>query len=250
MPGFNLIDGNNVFIHAFHKHQNMDTMISDFIRMSCHPNEKTLWVWDGIDSRAYRRGFFPEYKLHRDNKPKDPEIFPLMRDFKHRQLPSIAGQVEIPGWEADDVLFNIALHGGAVINRIYSTDVDLTAIGKLQPNIQFPMANPIPNLPYEFVCMYKTLVGDSSDGIKGIPGFGPKMWEKIPFAEIQALELMLENGKPYCGIEDIPEKIHNMLREHWQQVELCYKLVKFRPCPKDDFLGLLTKHAIRQVVRL
>lgn len=34
-------------------------------------------------------------------------------------------------------------------------------------------------LPYNYVALYKCTVGDTSDGIKGVPGYGPKAFEKM-----------------------------------------------------------------------
>lgn len=135
-----------------------------------------VFVSDGINSRKKRRYLYPEYKAKR--KPADQSIYDGINTFKSLlvNMPSNILRIEIPEWEADDVIANICekLFTGMPID-IVSTDKDLQVLC-IHNNIKTlkgPFMNP------KWIKLYKMLVGDSSDNIPGIPGFGEGAWNKL-----------------------------------------------------------------------
>jgi 5'-3' exonuclease len=135
-----------------------------------------VFVSDGINSRKKRRYLYPEYKAKR--KPADQSIYDGINTFKSLlvNMPSNILRIEIPEWEADDVIANICekLFTGMPID-IVSTDKDLQVLC-IHNNIKTlkgPFMNP------KWIKLYKMLVGDSSDNIQGIPGFGEGAWNKL-----------------------------------------------------------------------
>lgn len=130
-----------------------------------------IWVWDAPDGNELRRRHYPRYKT---NRP------PLKEDLRQglrlmRKLLSAAGrcQVCVPGWEADDVIASIARIAGGEVT-VHSTDRDLRQLA-LIPGVTVT-ATPMPGVEDRDIRLYKTLVGDPSDGIRGVPGFGRKAW--------------------------------------------------------------------------
>lgn len=123
-------------------------------------------VWDGMDSRAPRRELFPEYKAQRGKAGED--VYESMKFLKNMIRLTSATMFEIPKIEADDVIADIAMKwdGPVLLN---SNDVDLAAIDKkdliLTEDITVPCEK-------HYLRLFKTLVGDNSDNIKGLPGFG------------------------------------------------------------------------------
>jgi len=83
--------------------------------------------------------------------------------------------------EGDDVLGWLAKHTTEEL-VIVSNDGDLTVLngGLTTVRINGVMAvNKYGDWPCRYVTLYKALVGDSSDNISGIRGFGQKAWEQV-----------------------------------------------------------------------
>lgn len=153
-----------------------------------------IFVSDGFNSRKKRKEIYPDYKAKR-TKP-DQSVFDGINFFKEllENAPQNVLRIEIPEYEADDVIANLVeknFRGTEV--GIISTDRDLTAlrIHKEVDTLKNPMCEP------KWVKLYKMLVGDSSDNIKGVAGFGESAWNKLS-AEIKdrlTVYLHLEKGK-------------------------------------------------------
>lgn len=153
-----------------------------------------IFVSDGINSRKKRKEIYPEYKAKR-TKP-DQSIFDGINFFKELLVnaPSNVLRIEIPEWEADDVIANLVEKNfkGMEVG-IISTDKDLTQlrIHKEVNTLKNPSCEP------KWVKLYKMLVGDSSDNIPGVRGFGESAWAKLSndFKDRLTVYLHLEKGK-------------------------------------------------------
>lgn len=154
-------------------------------------------VWDG--GNKYRENLcasagLPEYKGNRKKREKSPELEEAMRGAQEsvKDLLKSMGvtQVHAAGVEADDVIAWMVRQLPTDI-LIYTVDQDLMALAT-EPGasrvVAINIANKWPTcyedergnkVPYRFVSLYKSMVGDSSDGYKGIDGFGPAAWEKL-----------------------------------------------------------------------
>lgn len=135
-----------------------------------------VFVSDGINSRKKRKEIYPEYKAKR--KPTDQSIYDGINMFKELlvNMPSNVLRIEIPEWEADDVIANLCEKTFANIPLgIISTDRDLTQL-RIHSNIDTLKE---PNVLPKWVKLYKILVGDPSDNLPGVKGFGDAAWMNL-----------------------------------------------------------------------
>ncbi|MFC7661767.1 hypothetical protein ACFQWF_01460 [Methylorubrum suomiense] len=90
-------------------------------------------------------------------------------------------QIAVPGREADDVIAHLCeVHGPTARDGItvHTVDRDLLALGTDRVRIDLGGGQPLivdgVTIPAHEVRLFKTLVGDASDKIPGMPGFGRK----------------------------------------------------------------------------
>lgn len=166
-----IIDGNNWARRGFAVGRTVRQMWSH-VWESCQVGPVFV-IWDGFDSRAPRRALFPDYKAQRGKAGE--EIYDAMNYLKKMIRLTAATTLEIPEIEADDVIADIAMkwHGPVAIN---TNDVDLAAIDRSDLIITEDIKIPC---DCRDLRLYKTLVGDSADNIKGLTGFGPGSFEKL-----------------------------------------------------------------------
>ena len=245
-----LIDGNNQFLINYSK----ATSYPDLVRRCQQLNfgfDFVYWTFDGFDSRAKRRDIYSEYKntKSREKNKQDPTKYDLLNQFKKQDLPEMGGVsiIDIPKVEADDIIRSLIrllkqTYGNDVDIEIASNDADLfdqTAItGVTQPQSKLPNYCKTP----EEIPLYKTLVGDSGDNIKGLKGFGEKAWSNLAEPEKNWIQFCLEQDYLNFGIpETIPdfdEKLAKKLTENWNEVRMWYSLV----CPIWVTNEELSKH--------
>jgi len=79
--------------------------------------------------------------------------------------------IRVKGWEADDVIATLVRSEPNEQFIIESTDVDFMQL----PNVRIAREKPAPVEP-QYMRLYKTLVGDPSDNIGGLKGFGKGAW--------------------------------------------------------------------------
>lgn len=153
--------------------------ISQLFSFYANPKQATVWVWEGVGGNNRRRAKFPDYKSKRQKPAED--IFRsinFFRDLLHKY--SSCYNISVEGYEGDDVVYTLAqFYRERCPVYIYSTDKDFRQF--YGHNVD-GMATPIKDyykmpLPDKYVRLWKTLVGDQSDNIPGIPQFGPKKFE-------------------------------------------------------------------------
>ncbi|MDE3060395.1 MAG: DNA polymerase I [Pseudomonadota bacterium] len=133
--------------------------------------------------KTFRNRLYPEYKAHRPPAPDDliPQ-FALVREATEAlNLP----QVELPDYEADDIIATYAKQAQAqgIHVTIVSSDKDLMQL--IGDGIE--MYDAMKNKPIgekevrekfgvgpEKVLDVLAMIGDSSDNVPGVPGIGPK----------------------------------------------------------------------------
>ena len=180
-------------------------------------SETSIWVWDGPNALAKRREVFPGYKVGR--KAPDDSVYKMMDLFRELFNFTKAVQIRVPGYEADDVIAKlVAQISGNVPIQIISSDKDMLQLTAL-PGVSVTAKMPAGVMPEE-LRLYKTLCGDTSDKIPGIPGFGPKAWEKCDkgvWLDIIAYnglwrvrELKLSDSKKDWIVQNI-----ELLRSYW-----------------------------------
>ena len=133
--------------------------------------QPAVFFFDGFNAKEMRKAIFHGYKSKR--KPAPDNFYLLLKVFKELLHHTKHVIVEIPGYEADDVIATFVKGSPGLEVQILSTDRDFCALG-----VQTPMAS-LKGVAPEDVRLYKTLCGDTSDSIDGIPGFGEKTFLKL-----------------------------------------------------------------------
>jgi len=150
-------------------------------------------------------------------------------------------QCSVAGTEADDVLAYLSenLPGYKII---YTVDGDLTALIspttsvylKCEPQKAY-IKGDLTILP-RHVTLFKSIVGDSSDGIKGISGMGPAAWNTLlqEFGEdgLDELTAIVEHediGKLRTIADQVKHPLLNKMAANLSDWRKSYLLAKLRP---------------------
>lgn len=164
----------------------------------------------------FRHELYSEYKATRERMPDS--LRSQIGDIEDMITRMNIDIIEIPGFEADDVIGTLATRLGAESqNEIYilSGDKDLYALVNEQVKIYDTQRKKISGpqetfekfgIPAECVRDYLAICGDSSDNIPGIAGIGPKK-AQVLLNEFWTLE------KIYEIIDDIELKYENISPE-------------------------------------
>lgn len=228
-----LVDGSNMLHRAMWDEKNklgIHPIRELYIRfMAADPD--TFVVWDGYNSLKRRRDIFPGYK----QRPEKAEDIKASFDILKAVLCHCpVTQVELPTWEADDVIYSIALDyiDQNIPIRIETNDQDFWQLAKYDC-INLPMVKPLPCLP-EYTCVYKAIVGDSSDSIPGWRGFGPARWE---FMQSQAdiVEKCLQTKDYEVWSRLLWPKGIKIDEESFFQCCIFYEVVTMQRVPEKDF---------------
>ena len=193
-----LIDGSGYIFRAYHKLPPMTdpagtpvnavygfaTMLWKLIE-DLHDAENPTHLAVILDSArtSFRNAIYPQYKAHRPEPPEDlrPQ-FPLIRDAVRAFS---APCIEMPGFEADDIIATYARQAEALGWRvtIVSSDKDLMQLVSDRIDLFDAMKNVHLGreaviekfgVPPEKVIDVQALMGDSTDNVPGAPGIGPK----------------------------------------------------------------------------
>lgn len=179
----------------------------------------TILVLDGKNSRSLRQSIYPEYKAHR--KPGAPELnkeFYDALDGIADEIKSLGGTVMVQdGMEADDVIAYLSTQLAGK-KTIWSRDGDMLALRSTSVDVYLKdQMNPeiYASAPAQYVLLYKALVGDTSDGLPGAKGFGPKAFT----------DMVLKFGYEGCDV-------FLELLESRQLEELAEDVADFKPLQK------------------
>lgn len=232
-----IIDGNNVIKRYFHT-MGTDALLTLYLQsISEYPAITTImWCWDGKGSNDRRKALYPDYK---GKRPPSSDEFHQVRDlFKEMLTHSSCLSIEIPGYEADDVIAKIALGTDAAV-EIVSSDVDFAALDK--PNIILLTDYPS-KIPKDQIRLYKVLVGDTSDNIPGLKGFGSKAWENLSEHEMSLIKRFIEQTDVLGG-DEVADELQRLgwkpamvrnFREQAEQLQTFYQVINFFDVP--DYL--------------
>lgn len=198
-----------------------------------------IMVWEGGNDR--RRAIFPEYK---SNRKEPSELVSQEIDRCLKYIKSLAAglgilQCAAPTCEADDL---IALFCEAVDRNIdiMTNDADLAQLIREYDNKvvtvivgENVIADEYKGIPTHLIALYKSLVGDPSDGYPGIKGFGPKAWdslvEEYGWDGLEELDRIVAN-QDFKALDDVEmnaalKKIHANTTQWWKS----YILAKLHP---------------------
>jgi len=218
---YQIIDGNNLMHRLVHT----DPYPLKSFMYAVHGAQYPIIVWDGYNALAERRKIYPEYKVNRNSKPKDPITYESM-DIARRICENLECiQVGVDGFEADDVIAHMVdLLGKDNVTYIHSNDIDLAGFG-----IPTLYNKPVP----DHLKLYKTLVGKSSDNVKGLRLFGPKAWEKLDSSQKWKIIAMLTDQTTTVGVGELDEKLHDKITADIDNLKKLWQISNFLPVPQE-----------------
>jgi DNA polymerase-1 len=214
---------------------------------------RVVIVFDGEGGTVNRQYLYPQYKQNRTTKTilnyRSFSSYDEERTSMYNQIERLIDylmclpitNISIDKLEADDVI-------GFLCNHIYreyqdsevyivSTDNDFLQLVNHRVKVYNPIKKKIYNPrvvldeydvhPNNYL-IYKTLIGDTSDNITGVPGFGPKNSVKLfPFLKNENVST-LENLYEHCETSKNNNKVVRRLLEIKNNVEIMYKIMDLK----------------------
>jgi DNA polymerase-1 len=227
-----VIDGKSVFYRGYYAMPGLSTKdgtptggVFGFVTLAIELIKKlepdyvaVAWDKKGTNIRK-RREIYPEYKAGRKKAPDD----------FYEQIPILQELLEACGWpmyeiddyEADDIMATFAreAEGKGIETCLITSDLDALQVVSPLTKV-FAMKNGLGNIqeftPESFEEKYglkteqfldlKSLMGDSSDNLPGVPGVGQKTAVKL-------LQQYGDLDTIYAHLDDIPGAAGRKLRE-------------------------------------
>lgn len=196
----------------------------------------------------YRKRLFPEYKAKREADKKECEIYDREKAKLHEMFKNFykllgVTQAGVKGVEADDLIGYLCqkLPG---MKHVYTVDADLLQLVNEETAVFLKLEPYTDDMEYkgndlgEFnsIAVNKSLVGDTSDGYKGIHGVGPNAWEKLVedygFDGMKELELAVSNNdrQPLIdAIEATGDKVLQKVLDNFDEWRRQYNLAALHP---------------------
>jgi len=209
-------------------------------------------------TKTFRHDAFEEYKAHRAATPDD--FYPQLEKIK--ELVGLLGlkRLEIPGYEADDVIGTLAkkaeLEGYPV--RILTGDRDSFQLLSEKVQVVLPDGQRVdPQTVQEKYGVtaaqwvdYRALVGDSSDNLPGARGIGEKTAARL-LQEWGSLDALYEN------LEALSPKLRAILEQNRHNVQLSHALseihtdlpieLNFRDCRRREPDRMALRQALERL---
>lgn len=244
MKKFLLIDGHSILNRAFYGvplfantegvHTNaVFGFLNMMFKMIDDEQPSYMAVAFDVHQPTFRHEMFKEYKGTR--KPMLPELreqVPLIKELLQKMNITI---MELPGYEADDILGTMSKRGekNGFEVCVYSGDRDLLQLAtenvtvcipktkKGQTTVERYKPEQVQELyhvtPKKFIDV-KALMGDSSDNIPGVPGIGEKGAVNI-ISEFGSIENAYENADKISNTRN-----RKALVEHYDIAQMSKKL--------------------------
>ena len=227
-------------------------------------------VFDGKGGSRRRKDIYPEYKANRANKTafnRYQEFASLEdeQDSMRRQFGRViqylnclpVTTLSIDNVEADDIMAYIA-------NEIYTDDKNRVTICSTDRdflqlvNNRISVWSPIKKKMYtpsvmqeEFgfssknYLLYRSFIGDKSDNIPGLKGVGPKSLIKYFPAFTEDREITVEEIVQYANDVDKKYKVHSLVSENKELLELNYKLMQLKEVDINGNAKMLTMNKVQ-----
>jgi len=190
-------------------------------------------VLEGRPVQRYE--LLPEYKATRKVEESDPKYAELQRFFEQKkQIVDLLSNcfpvsvVRHPTSECDDTIYNLIRYSSTAIPwTVVSNDSDFIQL--IQEYSHVKVWNPIKKdyltapSDYDYVT-WKSLRGDKSDNVSGIPGIGDKIAAKIASDPAELAQFLDD-------------------REHAAQFQRNYDLISFRRWADEEALDMTSSMA-------
>ena len=238
MPLLLLVDGSSFLYRAFHALPDLRNpsgeptgalhgVLNMLRRLETDYKADYKAVVFDAKGKTFRDDWFPEYKAHRPPMPDDlrAQIEPLHAMIQAAGWPLLC----VDGVEADDVIGTLATQAAqAGIDTLISTgDKDLTQL--VGPHVRWfnTMSEEMLDeagvtdkfgVPPARIIDYLALVGDTVDGVPGVPKCGPKTAVKW-LTQYGSLDEIVANADKISGV------VGQNLRNHLDFLPLGKKLV-------------------------
>lgn len=257
-----IIDGMNLFFRCFRANPDINEsgyhfggvvgfLKSLFYYCRFYHPYKIYVVFDGFGGSSYRKKIIPSYKKGASFKLKykpfrpggsisDTEEFKAFDDqlsrLKNKYLPILPfTTIQFDYIECDDVINYIVKYKDSLDYNftIVSSDSDYFQLVKENVEVLNPFKKVVYNsdkvyeefgvYPINFD-IYKTFIGDKSDGIPGIKGLGKKTIFKY-FPELSSKEkISLQDIKHKCE-ENIQKEFYKNILNEFKNIEKYFKAV-------------------------
>ena len=242
MEKFIIIDGNSLINRAFYGMPPLKSLsgkpcgaVFGFLKMMLNliMNEKPKYFVCVFDAgkHNFRHDIYAEYKGKRDKMPEDLHV--QLEDLKYVLTQMGIKIVEKVEYEADDLIGTLTRKFNEEFILV-SGDKDLlqlinenTTVWLNKKGITDVLKVDIPTLKTEFnlepyqVIELKSIMGDSSDNIPGVPGIG-KVGANALIEKYGSLDNIYEN------IEEVKPALKNKLLENKELAYLSHKLATIK----------------------
>lgn len=212
--------------------------LTNLVRELNASTDVQIWVWDGANNKAARRAIYPAYKERR--KPADPSIYKGMMLLKQVLKHTKGITVEVPGVEADDVIAALAhKYAGSQPIEIRTRDLDLRALCALHPSVKC-LVSPKEGVPDDQLRLFKTWVGDPSDNIPGVKGFGKGAWDKADKDELKQFTAHVVTNSwplPDYSPRTFDLKFYAWVRDNRDLFKAYWDVIGFLPVHEDTLLN-------------
>jgi 5'-3' exonuclease len=184
------------------------------------PNADTFYIcWDSKGGKDFRKETDSNYKANRTHFPVS---FSTIVGCKELFAQWGMINVEVEKAEADDVIYALCkiLSERGDRNIIVSRDRDMiqTVQSSYAKSLWDPITRDFVEIPLYDIVVYKSLVGDSSDNIKGVKGIGPKKAQAIINGEIKLTEEQLAEYEKSRDLVDFKRNPH--FEENYRAISL------------------------------
>ncbi len=212
MPTLYLIDGNSFFYRAFYAIKRLSNskgfptnaiygFTSMIIKVLKEKTPDYFAIAFDTPAPTVRHKAYEEYKAHRPSMPDDlrAQIQPIKDIVSAFRIPSL----EIPGYEADDILGTLAKKGEKEGLDVYilTGDKDMYQVLSSRIRLYDNMKDKVTEekdiikrfgVKPEQIPEIMALTGDTSDNIPGVPGIGEKTAVSL-IKEFGNLDNLIEN---------------------------------------------------------
>lgn len=185
-----------------------------------------------LSQPTFRHEMYPDYKANREATP-EPILYGA--SMVRRLLPALGiPMVEVPSFEADDIIGTIAAHFSSDDTKVllFTPDKDYQQL--LNANVEMlkpsRSGNGVDRITAQAVCekygiaeaaQFRDILalwGDTSDNVPGVPGVGEKTAARL-IAKYGSIERIMGN------LANLTPKLQKSIDENAKQLELARKLV-------------------------